>query len=97
MAHTVAIAFGGLAAVYFVLRFALYLTQDAKEPPAIVNGLPFFGPLIGMISEKSLFYLRLRFVGFCDSLTVETNIKMSTEIHITFLSTLFACLFREYT
>ncbi|KAF4636504.1 hypothetical protein G7Y89_g1572 [Cudoniella acicularis] len=35
-------------------------TSDAKEPPAIVTGIPFFGPLIGMIKEKSGFYLRLR-------------------------------------
>ncbi|KAI1084146.1 cytochrome P450 [Whalleya microplaca] len=35
---TVAVAFG--------------LTQDAREPPAIVTGVPFFGPLIGMTREK---------------------------------------------
>ncbi|KAI1108697.1 cytochrome P450 [Nemania sp. NC0429] len=55
-----ALAFGGLAATYLFLRFLLYLTQDAREPPSIVNWMPFFSPLVGMIGEKSKFYLRLR-------------------------------------
>ncbi|KAI0444733.1 cytochrome P450 [Xylaria telfairii] len=50
----------GLAATYLFLHFLLYLTQDVREPPSIANGVPFFSPLIGMIREKSNFYLRLR-------------------------------------
>ncbi|XXH02880.1 hypothetical protein Hte_009268 [Hypoxylon texense] len=60
MAPTVAIAFGGIVATYFFLRFLLHFTQDAREPPAIETEIPFFGPLIGMFREKSRFYLRLR-------------------------------------
>ncbi|KAH6847191.1 cytochrome P450 [Chaetomium sp. MPI-CAGE-AT-0009] len=51
---------GGLAATYIFLRVLLSLTQDAKEPPAILTGIPFVEPLIGMIREKSRFYIRLR-------------------------------------
>ncbi|KAK0713606.1 cytochrome P450 [Lasiosphaeria miniovina] len=31
-----------------------------KEPPAILTGIPFLGPIAGMIREKSRFYIRLR-------------------------------------
>lgn len=63
MAPTVAIVFGGFLATYLFLRFLLHVTQDAREPPAIVTGIPFLSPMLGMIREKSRFYLRLRFVG----------------------------------
>lgn len=63
MAFTVTIVFGGLLATYLFLRFLLHVTQDAREPPTILTGIPFFSPVIGMIREKSRFYLRLRFVG----------------------------------
>ncbi|KFA54643.1 hypothetical protein S40293_02254 [Stachybotrys chartarum IBT 40293] len=46
--------------VYVALRLLLKLTQHAKEPPAILTGIPFLGPLPGMLREKSNFYLRLR-------------------------------------
>ncbi|KAI1414862.1 cytochrome P450 [Hypoxylon sp. FL1857] len=57
---SLSVVFGGLAATYLFLRFLLYLTQDAKEPPAIVTGIPFFGPLIGMARQKSGYYNQLR-------------------------------------
>ncbi|KUI64580.1 25-hydroxycholesterol 7-alpha-hydroxylase [Cytospora mali] len=60
MAPTLAVVFGGLAATYFFLLCLLHLTQDAREPPAIVTGIPFFGPIVGLVREKSQFYLRLR-------------------------------------
>lgn len=62
MASLLTTALGGLVATYFFLRFLLHLTQDAKEPPAIVTGIPFVSPLIGMAREKSGFYTRLRYV-----------------------------------
>lgn len=62
MARILAIAFGGFVATYIFLRTLLHLTQDTREPPAIVTDIPFFGPLVGMAREKSRFYLRLRFV-----------------------------------
>ncbi|KAL2016802.1 hypothetical protein VTK56DRAFT_2971 [Thermocarpiscus australiensis] len=60
MAPTISLVFGGLAATYLFLRFLLNVTQDAKEPPAILTGIPFLQPLVGMIREKSRFYVRLR-------------------------------------
>ncbi|KXX74385.1 Cholesterol 7-alpha-monooxygenase [Madurella mycetomatis] len=60
MAPTISLVFGGLAATYVFLRFLLTLTQDAKEPPAILTDIPFVQPLVGMIREKARFYIRLR-------------------------------------
>ncbi|KAK4157554.1 cholesterol 7-alpha-monooxygenase [Chaetomidium leptoderma] len=60
MAPSIGLVFGGFAATYFFLRFLLSLTQDAKEPPAILTGIPFVEPLVGMIREKSRFHTRLR-------------------------------------
>lgn len=42
-------------ASYVFLRIVLLRTQDAREPPAILTGAPFLGPLIGMISERGNF------------------------------------------
>ncbi|KAI0598176.1 cytochrome P450 [Biscogniauxia sp. FL1348] len=60
MAPSLSIILGGLATTYIFLRFLLYITQDAREPPAIVTGLPFIGPLIGMARHKSGYYNQLR-------------------------------------
>ncbi|KAI1087193.1 cytochrome P450 [Rostrohypoxylon terebratum] len=60
MSASLSVVFGSLATTYLFLRFLLYLTQDAKEPPAIVTGIPFFGPLIGMARQKSGYYNQLR-------------------------------------
>ncbi|KAL2186140.1 cytochrome P450 [Thermothelomyces heterothallicus CBS 203.75] len=60
MAPTVSLVLGGLAATYVFLRVLLTLTQDAREPPAILTDIPFVQPLIGMIREKAGFYIRLR-------------------------------------
>ncbi|KAK3291993.1 cytochrome P450 [Chaetomium fimeti] len=60
MAPTISLVLGGLAATYVFLRVLLNLTQDAKEPPAILTDIPFIEPLIGMIREKSRFHIRLR-------------------------------------
>lgn len=66
MAPTVSILCGGILATYLFLRFLLHVTQDAREPPTIVTGIPFLSPLIGMMREKSRFYLRLRLVNFVE-------------------------------
>lgn len=58
-----AIVFEGFAVCYLFLRLILYLTQDVREPPAILTSVPFFGPLVGMFREKSNFHLRLRSVS----------------------------------
>ncbi|KAH9908578.1 cytochrome P450 [Xylariomycetidae sp. FL2044] len=60
MAPSVTAILGSLVTTYMFLRFILRLTQDAREPPAIQNGIPFIGPLIGIIREKSNFHVRLR-------------------------------------
>jgi hypothetical protein len=60
MLSTVTLAVGVAASTYLFLRLLLRLTQDAREPPAILTGLPFVSPLIGMIREKSRFHIRLR-------------------------------------
>ncbi|KAL2163564.1 hypothetical protein VTH06DRAFT_5622 [Thermothelomyces fergusii] len=60
MAPTVSLVLGGLAATYVFLRVLLNLTQDAREPPAILTDIPFVQPLIGMIREKASLYIRLR-------------------------------------
>ncbi|KAH7329689.1 cytochrome P450 [Stachybotrys elegans] len=46
--------------VYVSLRLLLYVTQDPKEPPAILTSLPFVSPIIGMIRDKDRFHRRLR-------------------------------------
>ncbi|KAL2151436.1 hypothetical protein VTH82DRAFT_6534 [Thermothelomyces myriococcoides] len=60
MAPVVSLVLGGLAATYVFLRVLLNLTQDVREPPAILTDIPFVQPLIGMIREKASFYVRLR-------------------------------------
>jgi hypothetical protein len=68
MAPVVSLVLCGLAATYIFLRVLLSLTHDAKEPPAILTGIPFVEPLIGMIREKSRFHTRIRFVPHYRSL-----------------------------
>ena len=62
MASITTLVLGALAATYVFLRVVLRLTQDAREPPAILTGLPFISPVIRMGREKQKFYTRLRFV-----------------------------------
>jgi hypothetical protein len=61
MTPTISAVAAGIAAVYLSLRFVLYITQYSKEPPTVLTGIPFVSPLLGMIREKSDFYLRIRF------------------------------------
>ena len=60
MTASISVIFGILAATYLFFRFLLNFLQDAKEPPAILTGIPFVAPLVGMIREKSRFFVRLR-------------------------------------
>ncbi|KAK4212719.1 cholesterol 7-alpha-monooxygenase [Rhypophila decipiens] len=60
MAGFLSVAFGVLVATYIFLRVLLHLTQDSKEPPAILTAIPFFGPIKGIVWEKSGFFVRLR-------------------------------------
>lgn len=64
MTSTVAIVAGAIAAfAYLFLRLLITWTQDVREPPAIETGLPFIGPLVGMIREKSRLHVRLRYAA----------------------------------
>lgn len=54
---------GGIICTYVFLRVLLHFTQDAREPPAIESGIPFISPIIGMIRQKSGYYIRLRSVA----------------------------------
>lgn len=49
----------GAMALYIFLRCLLAVTQDANEPVALVNEIPFLGPLIRM-RRKAKFYIDLR-------------------------------------
>jgi hypothetical protein len=49
-----------LVLCYSLLRIALHFTQDPKEPPLVRNGIPFLSPLVGMITEKTHFYVNIR-------------------------------------
>ncbi|KAI1322985.1 hypothetical protein F5Y16DRAFT_403955 [Xylariaceae sp. FL0255] len=60
MSFAINLAIGALVSLYVFLHALLISTQDAKEPPAIITSFPFFGPLIGMIRGKALYYVTLR-------------------------------------
>ncbi|KAI1487550.1 cytochrome P450 [Biscogniauxia mediterranea] len=61
MSHEFAtMALGAIVAAYVFLQALLHFTQDAKEPPAVSFSIPFLGPIIGMITQKSKFYNNLR-------------------------------------
>jgi hypothetical protein len=49
----------GAVAFYIFLRCLVAFTQDANEPVALLNEIPFVGPLIRM-RRKAKFYIDLR-------------------------------------
>jgi len=57
------LAVGVVASTYIFLHLLLRLTQDAREPPAILTAFPFVSPVISMIKEKSRLHVRLRLVA----------------------------------
>lgn len=98
MAPLLSIVFGSIAATYLFLRFLLRLTQDRNEPPAILTGLPFISPLIGMATEKTGFHTRLRYVSPV-SPVYESRAKQfpPSGTHINFQFTHCACPSHECT
>ncbi|KAI9899679.1 hypothetical protein N3K66_006140 [Trichothecium roseum] len=50
----------GIACLYALLRSVLRLTQDAREPPSVEDGIPFLGPVISMLTQKSQLYPNLK-------------------------------------
>ena len=80
---------------------SFYLTQDAKEPPAILTSFPFIGPLVGMLREKIKFPpstkvcpCRLSWFRAC---LERALIRFWTETHTSSRSTLCACHFHACT
>ena len=54
--------FLGAIGVYGLLWSALHATQHSKEPPLVEDAIPFLGPIISMITQKTNFYVNLRSV-----------------------------------
>jgi hypothetical protein len=50
----------GLAATYAFLWALLHFTQDDKEPPLVLTGLPFLSPIIGAVKWSMGFYNYMR-------------------------------------
>lgn len=50
----------GLLGLYLVLRQVLWLTQDAREPPAVATRIPFITPMIGVFKHKSKYTVHMR-------------------------------------
>ncbi|KAI1079999.1 cytochrome P450 [Whalleya microplaca] len=51
---------GAIAGAYIFLRALFHFTQDAKEPRAIANTIPFVTPLLEMVAKKAKFYSVMR-------------------------------------
>ncbi|KAH7316967.1 cytochrome P450 [Stachybotrys elegans] len=50
----------GLAATYVFLRALAFVVEDPREPKTITGAIPFISPLVGMLTEKTGFYIRMR-------------------------------------
>lgn len=50
----------GLVATYAFLRALLRLTQDEREPQTLATSLPFVSPLLGLGTQKTKFFVKLR-------------------------------------
>lgn len=55
-----AMAFGGVAVTYVFLWALLHLTQNKKEPPAVLDSIPFLSPVLGMVRWSMDFYPSMR-------------------------------------
>lgn len=62
MPSSIVIAVAGVAATYVFLRALAILTQDSREPKAVVGTIPFLSTLVGMLTLKGHYYRRLRLV-----------------------------------
>lgn len=54
------LAMGFLTAFYYLARRALYVKQDAQEPPCIPSSIPFIGHIIGIFRQEADYYGYLR-------------------------------------
>lgn len=60
MDSTLALLTGLLGSTYAFLGALIYLTQNAKEPPVVKTGIPFLGPLVGLLRGGPPFFASLR-------------------------------------
>lgn len=49
----------GLAVIYLSLLAILWLTHDEQEPPLKFDRLPFFSPIIGILTKRWRYFLSL--------------------------------------
>ncbi|KAI1759917.1 cytochrome P450 [Hypoxylon sp. FL1150] len=61
MISSIAIALlGAIVGTYMFLRALLHFSQDAREPQAIENAIPFISPILSMAAKKANFYSLMR-------------------------------------
>lgn len=63
MSSFVVACLGAIAGTYMFSWALLYFTQDAKEPRAIANTIPFITPILGMAAKKANFYRMMRWAS----------------------------------
>lgn len=78
MPSIIIVTVAGVAAVYFFLLALAYFKHDPREPEAILGTIPFISPLIGMLTEKGHYYIRLRCVRLYSILAVQKVQDRST-------------------
>lgn len=49
-----------LGASYAFLWASAYTNQDPNEPPPVAGSIPMISPLIGLMTEKENYYVRMR-------------------------------------
>lgn len=62
MPTIIVLSVAGAAATYVFLLALAYFKHDPREPEAIVGTIPFISPLIGILTQKGNYYIRLRYV-----------------------------------
>lgn len=50
----------GLGAVYALLWAVAYLNLDPREPPPVSGPIPMVSPLVGLMTAKEDYYIRMR-------------------------------------
>ena len=60
MPSLIVLSLAVVGATYAFLWALAYLNQDPREPPPIAGSIPFISPLVGLVTEKESFYIRMR-------------------------------------
>ncbi|KAI0104180.1 cytochrome P450 [Nemania sp. FL0031] len=61
MPSAFALSVAAIAITYVVLRIALSITHDAREPKVVTGNIPFLSTIYGMFVHKDNYYIRLRY------------------------------------